>query len=46
MKEELKALYTDVPAPAGLSAAVERGLAEGMRRRSPHRRAARAARGR
>lgn len=44
MKEELKALYTDVPAPAGLSAAVERGLAEGMRRRSPHRRAARAAR--
>ena len=44
MKEELKALYTDAPAPAGLSAAVERGLAEGMRRRSPHRRAARAAR--
>lgn len=44
MKEELKALYTDVPAPAGLSAAVERGLAEGMRRRSPRRRAARAAR--
>ena len=35
MKEELKALYTDAPAPAGLSAAVERGLAEGMRRRSP-----------
>lgn len=44
MKEELKALYTDAPAPAGLSAAVERGLAEGMRRRSPRRRAARAAR--
>ena len=44
MKEELKALYTDAPAPAGLSAAVERGLAEGMRRRSQRRRAARAAR--